>query len=140
MSDLLLDDQSEHGSVLLGHCTKVYEAMYEQAQNTPQGLVYSGHLTRLFTEIGLGQPYYTAVTRKLKSMDCIRMIRRGGGAKPSQWMLLQAPSEELFQLPDTYRGRVSTSGGAKGMFEQQLKDLNNRMLKLEAWASTQGYR
>jgi hypothetical protein len=124
---------------LLGHCVQVYDAMFERADNTPEGRVFTGALTKLFEELGLGIPYYTQVTRKLKGMDCIRQIQRGGGPKQSRWLLLQEPSVELFNLPDTYKERLSTSKGARTMYEQQLRDLNTRMLRLEAWAKRNGY-
>lgn len=134
------ESDEEFTSVLLGHCVTIYDAMYGVAEQAPQGLVFTGHLVSLFEEVGLGQPYYTAVTRKLKAMDCIRRIQRGGGPKPSKWLLLQRPSEALFGLPDTWQERTSTSHGAKGMAEQQLRDMNTRLLRLEAWARNQGYR
>ena len=128
-------------SAMLDHCRLVYKAMAEEATQAPnEGLIYTGHLTRLFIDVGLGQPYYTAVTRKLKSMDCIRLIKRGGSSAESKWLLLQEPSEALFTLPEVDRSRATGSRGRKEMFEQQLRDLNARMSRLEAWARNQGYR
>jgi len=133
------EEVESNDPALLNHCVQVYEAMEARADSTPQGRVFTGALTNLFDELGLGIPHYTSVTRKLKGMDCIRQIQRGGGPKPSRWLLLQAPSRELFSLPDTYRERLSTSKGARTMYEQQLRDMNTRLLKVEAWAKRNGF-
>ena len=134
-------EEEQSVSALLDHCRAIYKAMEAESVTTPsEGCVYTGHLTHLFIEVGLGQPYYTAVTRKLKSMDCIRMIKRGGSTAQSKWLLLQEPSESLFALPDVDRARAGHSQGGKAMYEQQLRDMNSRLSRLEAWARNQGYR
>lgn len=104
------------------------------------GLVFTGSVTALFEELGLGIPYYTPVMRKLKAMDCVRQIERGGGTKPSKWLLLQEPTMELFKLPAPHQTRYSQSRGAKLMMEQQLRDLGRRVSSLEAWARNNGWR
>jgi hypothetical protein len=125
-------------SALYEHCVRVYNEMSERAEETPEGLVYLGALTRLFEDLGFGVPYYTNVTRKLKSMDCIRQLRRGGGPQPSKWLLLQEPTPELFQMVNMAEGK-STSRGGQAALQQNMRDINNRLLRLEEWARTQGY-
>jgi hypothetical protein len=92
--------------------------------------VYEGFLTKLFKEANLSVPYYTTVMKELKVMDCVRQIRRGGGGSPSQWLLVQKPSMDLWQGA---RAKAAPTGRAK--FEtttkQQLNDINNRLLVLE---------
>jgi hypothetical protein len=121
---------------LYEHCEKVYKAMEDIAEQAPEGLIYSGHLTKLFEELHLGIPYYTAVMNKLKAMDCVRQIKRGGGPKPSKWLLLRSPSQELYGMPDGY-AQMSKGNSAK-QIQQQNRDLNARLTRLEIWAKTQG--
>lgn len=132
--------QADNMPVLYQHCVKVYEGMDAAAEQTPQGKVYTGHLTHLVKDLGLGQPYYTHVTRKLKAMDCIRQIKRGAGEVPSKWLLMQPPSVELWLLPESAMSRTSQQKHAKDMIEQQLRDMNRRLQSIEAWARNQGYR
>lgn len=132
--------QEANMPVLFGHCVRVYEAMDAEAEQTPQGKVYVGHLTHLVKELGLGQPYYTHVTRKLKAMDCIRQIKRGAGEVPSKWLLMQSPSPALWALPDSAMSRTSQQKHAKDMVAQQMRDMNRRLSSLETWARNQGYR
>lgn len=82
---------------ILGHCKDVYAKMLSVAQEDREGNKYfEGALTRLVSDCGLSNPYYTAVTQALKAMDCIRMGRRGGGGIGSIWYLLQEPTEALY--------------------------------------------
>lgn len=84
--------------VLYQHCCEVYQAMDAHAELGADGqLRWTGALTKLLTKIGLSNPYYSAITQSLKAMDCIRQERRGGGGSPSVWLLLQAPTLELWQ-------------------------------------------
>lgn len=117
---------------LLEHCKLVYEAMDERSKQMTEGKVYEDFLTHLFTELGLSVPYYTQVTRALKSMDCIRMLRRGGGRAPSKWMLIQEPTVELFE---SFVGKSYTQlnkARNKGGVDQMAIDLNRRVSTLEA--------
>jgi hypothetical protein len=119
------DDENEiddtHTPAILDHCAVVYKAMAERAEQKTEGLVYEGFLTNLFRELGINQPYYTHITRRLKNMDCIRQLRRGGGTAPSVWMLLQEPSLALFD----------GSSGHKAEILQALRDINRRLVTAE---------
>jgi len=119
---------------LFEQCLEVYEAMSNDAEyqmvNDEQVLVYEGFLTRLITQdLHYSNPYYTKITGRLKGMDCIRQLKRGGSTSPSKWALVQTPTVELF---DEARLKVSKrTGVGKGsrmdQIEQQIRDLNLRL-------------
>lgn len=113
------------------HCVNVYAKMEAEAQlvsleegEESQSLIWEGHLTKLFAALHLSVPYYTSVTRELKRMGCLVQKRRGGGNAASQWVLLTAPTEELFRS-DSNRtsGLASRKPNKMEMLEQQIKDL-----------------
>lgn len=120
-------------SALYEHCYTVYTAMKERAQyepigpeDTSQGLVYEGYLTKLIAELGLSVPYYTATTRALKQMGCITQLRRGGSSSPSRWLLSGPPTVESFEVhaePKRYK--------APKNYDQRINDLNERINVLE---------
>jgi hypothetical protein len=118
---------------LLEHCQTVYSRMSAEAllvtmsddsQQETEVLVYQGFLTKLFVDVQLSIPYYTAVTSALISMDCIKQLRRGGGASPSQWALLREPNLELF---------IDKKDKAKASEPvlQMVRDLNERLSHCE---------
>jgi len=135
--------------ILFDHCKAVYRAMFDRAEkryadeplnaggpaeiaalgndNQDAMLVYEGHLTRLFTELRLSVPYYSSVTKELKRMGCIRQLRRGGGNSPSQWELIQEPTEELYKIGT----RNDPPKTIVGQMQQQLNSVNNRLLRVE---------
>lgn len=116
---------------------QTYQAMTEQASSESlgaaygeeEGLVYDGFTTRLIRELGLPTPYYTKVFKELVRMDCIRQLRRGGSTTTSRWLLLQAPTAELF----TKMQPSNKPGGSRlDVVEQQLRDLRARVSALES--------
>jgi hypothetical protein len=118
------------------YAAQVYQAMLEEANQEvlgaaygeQEGLVYDGFTTKLIRDLGLPTPYYTKILKELKRLDCIRQLRRGGSTTTSRWVLLQAPTPELFHKmpadnkPDTSR---------MGQLEQRVRDLSNRVNDLE---------
>lgn len=124
-------DEQDTLPALFDHCVRVWEAMERKSAGTleddrhiEEGLrgkpVYEGHLTRLFAELGLSTPYYTSVMTKLKRMNCVEQLRRGGGNAPSKWVLVREPSETLWNSAIQTRSR-RTDRIAR--LEQQVKDL-----------------
>lgn len=126
------------------HCVQVYNAMVtsDDTFTTPaedgsgELVVWEGHLTKLFATLNLAVPYYTTVTQHLKRMGCVRQLRRGGGTRSSQWELIHAPTEDLFNQgrPRAARlGMPSTTVLANEvkMLQQQVRDLTRRMNELE---------
>lgn len=122
---------------LYGHCLITYKTMLSEAtaivvsedDEEQTIIVWEGMLTRLITsQLNLSVPYYTAVTKALKRMGCIRQLKRGGGTAPSQWELLCEPTEELFinALPK----RIPKMDRYE-LIQMQLDSQNNRILKLE---------
>lgn len=129
---------NQHVPAMFNHCVNVYAEMTKQSEIEIQrehvdGLrIYTGMGTRLFQQLGLGNPYYTAVMRRLLDMDCIRQITRGGGGQPSKWLLLREPTLELWeQFPEGTRGRYGKTATRPQVPEQQVKDLHVRVGELE---------
>lgn len=116
---------------LFEHCKKAYAAMLEESaeEEVAEGLilpVYEGFLTKLFTErLFLSLPYYTHCMKRLKAMDCVRQLRRGGSSTPSKWALLKAPVLEEFSK---FGNSITPSSNAA---RQQIRDLSDRISKLE---------
>jgi hypothetical protein len=97
-----------------------------------KGLVYTGHLTALFQELKIPNPYYTSVMNCLKKMACVEQIRRGGGTGMSRWHLLQRPTEEGFlKLGGTGQKSASRHIGRNAANDQRVRDMNKRITRLE---------
>jgi len=126
-------EEREPIPALFEQCLEVYETMADSASfmkpypdSDDELLVYEGFLTRLITkDLNYSNPYYTKVTKRLKAMDCIRQVKRGGSTTPSRWALLKTPQLEHFK---DVSSQVSTrpSGRIEGI-EQQLRDINKRL-------------
>ena len=119
------------------YSVEVYQAMMEQASSEnlgaaygdEEGLVYDGFTTKLISDLGLPTPYYSKILKELVRMDCIRQIRRGGSTTTSRWVLMQAPSVELWtKMQPSRRG----GGSRMDVLEQQVRDLRARVTALEA--------
>lgn len=116
---------------LFGHTTRVYNAMLDSAaEGIGTEVVYRGHLTRVFQELGLSVPYYTSVMQALKQMGCVEQIRRGGGGGESEWSLFKPPTPDLFtaKMP-TPRRRQTVAD----MAAQRAQDAHDRLNNLETF-------
>lgn len=86
---------------LYEHICTVFGEMRKRA--TPQTingvhtLVYEGHITKLFQQLGLPGPTYSTVLPRLVQMGCIAQLSRGGGSAVSRWSLLDDPTLEGFE-------------------------------------------
>lgn len=96
--------------------------------------VYEGHLTGLFQELGIPNPYYTHIMKALKAMGCVDQIRRGGGAAYSKWQLCYPPTEEGFMTYDDNR-LPNRAKGKIGALEQRVKLLDERVTYMERFLS-----
>jgi hypothetical protein len=117
---------------LFEHCSVVYEAMKKVAKGTTiegtYALVYEGYLTRLFADLQMAMPYYTTVMRRLKAMDCVQQLARGGGSSPSRWQLLTEPSWDSFAEMEAARYKNNTQ---MGQAQDAIRVLTKRMTELE---------
>jgi hypothetical protein len=105
------------------HCVEVYEHMESKVEVESDGSkVYVGYTTRMFKDLGLAVPLYTSVMNHLKRMDCVRQQFRGGGGTPSRWVLLRAPTQELFEISPGYK--KTTMDDIQG---QQIRDLQRQI-------------
>lgn len=129
------------------HCCRIYKAMMSTAKlvegedAAEPRYLWEGSLTAVFEELNIGIAQYTPVTRRMKAMDCILQLRRGGGPQPSVWVLKGEPTVERFQHTNSDRA-PTPKGKEKGKLEtqnaQQLRDLNRRITRLENWARSEG--
>lgn len=122
--------------ILFEYAMQVYSTMEEGAtverdeETDRTFLVWEGFTTHLITdELGFPAPYYTKILRKLKEMDCIVQLRRGGSTTPSRWLLVQAPTEELFD--EAKPAKMTQRQGRIATLEQQIRDLSRRVSALE---------
>lgn len=123
-------DTEEVTPALFDHAKTVYEEMLKRShKELPPGQelepvdeidVYEGHLTRLFADLSIANPYYTKIKNALVGQNCIEQLRRGGGVGLSKWILHNPPTEEGFKA--IAERRRSTSGKS-AIQEQRIKDL-----------------
>lgn len=123
-----MSEEDKPVSIMFEHCVRIYDEMKSQAREEPnEGLVYEGHLTKLFAGLQMPTPYYTTIKQRLVRMGCIEQIRRGGGNSPSRWRLLREPAEDTFQGFEALRVR---STGKVATLEQQFKNLREEYYQL----------
>ncbi len=133
----MTDVRKEPVPALFEQCLELYEAMAEEASMQPvhygepeEGLVYEGFLTHLVTDsdkLNYSNPYYTKLTSRLKDMDCIRQLKRGGSTAMSRWLLMQSPTLEHFT--NIAKKKNTRPSGWRDSVDQQIRDLNERMSK-----------
>jgi hypothetical protein len=116
-------------SALFKHACTVYEAMEASSETVEGRKVWKGHLTKVFTELGLPTPQYTHVMKCLKEMGCVEQIQRGGGIGNSQWQMIRPPEEELFLAKGSEARRRDSL--RKQIDEQRLSDVHTRVSNLE---------
>ena len=120
---------------LFEQCLQLYEAMTDEASMQPthhgeveEGLVYEGFLTHLVTDsdkLNYSNPYYTKLTQRLKGMDCIRQLKRGGSTTMSRWLLVQPPTLEHFK--DVATQKKTRPSGWRDSVDQQIRALSERL-------------
>lgn len=115
---------------LLEHSAKVYAEMEKQAKYDDEHntLLWEGHLTSLFEELGYGVPSYTRIMNALKAMDCVVQLQRGNSASPSIWLLLRDPTKELYNF---WRESEEKRPKRAKSSDQRLRDLSDRVAALE---------
>lgn len=129
------DRKGDAPEALFRHCVTVYRMMMSESKPaiTDEGdeiVLWEGSLTGLILgQCNLSTPYYTFITRRLKAMECIRMLKRGGGGGQSQWELMREPEYEVYEkVGAAYRPR---NAGPIAQLTQQMHDLNRRVKVLE---------
>lgn len=115
------------------HCVTIYDTMSRTAVNETiedvEVLVWEGFLTEEFQRAGLPQPYYTTVMQKLKAMECVLQLKRGGGGGTSRWALLKPPTEEEFMsTPDRTKDKPTVADRR----EQQIRDAMSTVRTLQS--------
>ncbi len=134
------EDSNEQApvSVLFDHAKRVYDAMFERSFEHDPGdgsrvmVIYEGTLTRLITkDLLYSVPYYTTITAVLKKMNCIKQLKRGGGAAASQWELITAPTLEKFvSLSESDPKLTKTTGRTDRVTRREFDELSQRVRDL----------
>lgn len=137
--DTLIDERPL--PALWTYVQKVYSTMKEEAETgiinpgaerEETGLIYEGHLTNLFSNLGIPNPYYTSVTRMLKLMGCCVQLRRGGGPSASRWCLDKTPTEDDFRAALVSGRKGLQNRGKLAQVEQRIRDLTSYTQRLES--------
>lgn len=119
---------------LFEHCVTVYKEMEAQARDEgDDGLIYEGHTTKLFNQLGLSAPYYTAVLTRLKRMNCVIQLRRGGGSATSRWRLVNMPEEDSFL---SFEKTNVARSGKWAATEQNVRSAHRRIDELTEMLNT----
>jgi hypothetical protein len=122
---------------LFDNCVLIYKMMDEQATDMTEGRMFEGSLTHMFMESELGLPAYGNVMKRLKRMNCVELVRRGGGGTPSRWLLITPPTIDRYE--DAAVGTTkSQSAPIRADLEQRQRELHRRITQLEEWARSQG--
>lgn len=110
-----------------------YFTMKEDAEKTDDGSVYwKGALTTKLEENGIPKSRYSVIVKFLVDMGCIESIRRGAGHVPSVWQLWKDPEWEDFENVKLSRNPGRMKASQQAGIQQQINDLNSRLLLLEA--------
>lgn len=134
-----MSDVEELTPALFEHAKRLYEEMYKRSnremdpagdggQTVGEVDVYNGHLTRLFQELQIANPYYTKIMAALKGQGCIEQLRRGGGSATSKWLLKFPPEEEGFRA---ILERKRPNRGKTHQLEQRTSDLMRLMQSMQ---------
>jgi len=125
-----VSDDEKPTPALFDHAVRVYEEMLKQSRKElPPGEelepvsevdVYTGHLTRLFADLNIANPYYTKIMNTLVELGCVEQLRRGGGKAQSKWVLCKAPVEDIFK---DFVERKRQPQTRLHQLEQRIKDL-----------------
>jgi hypothetical protein len=141
-----VSDEQEVTPALYDHACRVYEEMVKRSSIEAMQIVedpstvthdeaykevrvYEGHLTRLFSDLQIANPYYTKIRNALVDQNCIEQLRRGGGAAKSKWILHHEPDEETFKTI-MERRHVGTRQQKGQILEQRVKDLTKMVSDL----------
>lgn len=142
-----MPEEAAPPKALWTHCVNAYKEMLLCANEVPldgevTGMVYEGHLTKLFKDdLHLSVPYYTSVMQMLQTMGCVKQLSRGGSTKLSQWLLVEEPTLEVFEAKQGAspkgRRRYVTETQWRAL-QQQVSDQNRRLNRIESALGIQG--
>lgn len=128
-------------SALVKKCIVAYEALDKEAQTNQAGQrIWIGKTTALLQSVGISNTYYSKVITTLKKMQCIELLRRGGGNANSIWLLLEKPTSELYEsrVLNTVNGESIIAGSA-ALAHKRIERLENTVAKLIAVLQAQGF-
>jgi hypothetical protein len=119
-------DTDQPTPALYDHAVRVYKEMRSRAtKQEVEGQtvdVYEGHLTNLFRDLDIANPYYTKIRKALVGQNCIAQLRRGGGTALSKWIILNEPEEDTFRA---IMDRKTAPKGASAELLQSMRGLKD---------------
>lgn len=127
---------AEAPPALFLHCQTVWGLMENESKVVDSGdgvvCIWEGSLTKLvIQQANLSLPLYSQVTKRLKSMNCVVQLRRGGGMTPSVWQLLKEPNYDDYVNCDHERENKPAKANELAQLSQRLSDVNGRTETLE---------
>lgn len=118
--------------LLYDRCVTIYNALYEQSQVAHEGRVFTGLVSNIFAEHKLSLGYYTPVMQRLRDMGCIEQIRRGGGGKPSVYMIYSAPTIGAYEDSKNRPSKASREEAKTSQLQSTVVLLSQRVGALES--------
>ena len=79
---------------------EIAQAFYAALEKQSKDKQFRGYTTREYKNMGLPIGYYTRVKAVLEQMGCIVVEKIGARNTPSEWWLLGAPTQELYDSTD----------------------------------------
>jgi len=120
---------------LFKHLTQLYELLMDEAVDG----VYSGSQRKTFDKMELSNSMNPILYRALREMECIELVERGAGSRPTILKLVRPPQIERFvewnrrQIDE----RALTPRATMSTIEQRLAQLERRLppIDLVAWVA-----
>lgn len=113
---------------------RFYDALDAEAEDTEEGRVYTGFITKVFNTLRLPSPYYSRLRYIMLEMRSIEQLRRGARTSPSKFRLIQRPSAELFADTDfdvAKDPKFEMVRVHQELVNQQLRDLRTRVEEVD---------
>ena len=105
-----------------------YSALLKAADKSTPITIYTGHITKLATELGIAGTKYTTCIFFLREMGCITQLRRGAKSAPSVWQLNFAPTVERYnEIDPESRLTMKELADRIKVLEQGFRTLNNQL-------------
>ena len=120
---------------LFQHLTALYNVLANESAND----VWTGSQRKAFDKLGLSLAMNPILYRALREMECIELVERGAGRRPTILKLVRPPQIERFVEWNRSQqtGRPLTPRTTLSTIEQRLAQLERRLpsIDLIAWVA-----
>jgi len=90
--------------------------------------LWSGHITKVATQIGLPAGTYRRTIDHLSYLNCIKQAERGyRGSQLTTFLLLRPPTTEVWEDAEILRNRDLTRQDGSAMLTLRVKSLEDRL-------------